>query len=152
MDHLGDPDFSFRGFSLWIHGWERDAVDFWDNNWLDITARFKSGGAMGSAVIVVAGTILHSTDLEYAAKTFAKLNDSLQGSAEFATLDPGFHLKLEARSTGAIGFTVEMFPGPDETYEYSTELDQTYLAPAVPALNTVVKAYGPRGERPPMTR
>jgi hypothetical protein len=66
MDDLGDPDVSLNGFSLWIHGWERDSAEFWDNNWLDITVRYKSSGAMGRATVVVAGTILHSTDLEYA--------------------------------------------------------------------------------------
>ena len=148
MDDSRDSDFSLNGFSLWIHGWERDSADFWDNNWLDITARFDTGGRMGSATVVVLGTVLHATDLEYAANTSAKLAEGLQAVAEFATMEPGFEIKLEALSEGRIGFTLEMVPGVDEMYEYSAKIDQSYLPPAVAALKSMMKRFGPRGERP----
>lgn len=148
MDHLGDPDFSLNGFSLWIHGWERDSAEFWDNNWLDVTAHFKRSGAMGSATVVVGGTILHSVDLEQAALAFAKLNDTLQGVAEFVTMDPGFEIKLEALSAGHVRFSLVMVPDVDELYETSAEIDQSYLSPAVTALQKLLAVYGPRGDRP----
>jgi hypothetical protein len=150
LGDLGDADFSLGGFSLWIHGWERDSAEFWDNNWLDITARFKSGGQMGSATLLVSGTILHSVDLEQAALSFAQITDTLQGVAEFCTMEPGFDIKLEALTAGRVRFTLEMVPGADELYEFSAEIDQSYLPAAMAALKNIVKTYGPRGERPPV--
>ena len=47
-EDFGQPDIAFSGFQLWIHGGApQEFQDYWDGNWLSVTAHC---GAMGADV------------------------------------------------------------------------------------------------------
>jgi hypothetical protein len=40
---LGEPDIKISGLEIWIHGNQfPDENDYWDGNWMDITATRES--------------------------------------------------------------------------------------------------------------
>ena len=53
---LGDPDIKIAALKIWVHGRQfEDAQDYWDGNWLRVTAHCGADG--GSAL--AHGSILH---------------------------------------------------------------------------------------------
>jgi hypothetical protein len=141
-----DPDFELAGFALWVHGWERqESADFWDANWLDITARYRSS----FTTVTVSGTIILSLDIEVALAQITKLNETLSGCATFETTEPGFKLSLKAGSRGQLELVVEITPDVvDEKHEFQAEIDQSYLPAALVGLEGILARYSPRGDRP----
>lgn len=59
-DNLGPPDITLNGLQIWIHGRQYpNDEDYWDGNWLNITAHCGSKGAD----VWTTGDILHVPDL-----------------------------------------------------------------------------------------
>ena len=57
---LGPPDLVVAGLQLWVHGRQfADADDYYDGNWLRVTAHCGASGAS----IWVQGAILMATDV-----------------------------------------------------------------------------------------
>lgn len=45
-DNLGQPDIKLNGLQIWIHGRQYpNEEDYWDGNWLNVTAHCGSQGA-----------------------------------------------------------------------------------------------------------
>jgi hypothetical protein len=55
-DNLGAPDIKLDGLQMWIHGRQfPNEEDYWDGNWLNVTAHCGSQGAD----VWTSGPILH---------------------------------------------------------------------------------------------
>lgn len=43
---FGTPDLKLQGLQIWVHGRQfPDAADYWDGNWLRVTAHCGESGA-----------------------------------------------------------------------------------------------------------
>jgi hypothetical protein len=48
-DNLGPPSLKIDGFALWVHGRQLpESQDFYDGNWLNVTAQRRLSFALGS--------------------------------------------------------------------------------------------------------
>jgi hypothetical protein len=60
-EDLGEPALKVAGFQLWIHGRQfPDSTDYYDGNWLRVTAHCGSSGAS----VWVQGAMLMVTDIQ----------------------------------------------------------------------------------------
>ena len=58
---FGEPHLVVEGLRLWVHGWEREEVEeFDDANWLRVAAHCSANGAR----VWTDGSILQTTDIE----------------------------------------------------------------------------------------
>jgi hypothetical protein len=59
-DSRGPPALKVVGFQIWIHGRQfPDSQDYWDANWLNVTAHCGANGAS----VWVSGAIVMVSDL-----------------------------------------------------------------------------------------
>ncbi len=60
-EKLGEPDIELAGLRIWVHGRQfPDNEDYWDANWLNITAC----GAQG-ATVRVSGNIIQLPEIAH---------------------------------------------------------------------------------------
>jgi hypothetical protein len=58
---LGTPDLKLEGLQIWVHGMQfPDAADYWDGNWLRVTAHCGGSGAS----VFATGSIIHLSELD----------------------------------------------------------------------------------------
>jgi hypothetical protein len=89
-----DPDLTFCGLSLWVHQRQfPNATDYWDGNWLAISATMEASGAF----VRCGGPILMTADIERFRNGVAAMAATLRGEAELFGLEPGLNVKLTTR-------------------------------------------------------
>lgn len=136
---LGDADLEFNGFRLWIHGRQfEQASDYWDGNWLNVTARVDSVTSHVSA----SGSFVHLSELAGLLRGCEQVYTSLKGRAELDCMEPNLFIALEG--TGAGGVNIEIRITPDhmrESHRYLTSFDQTYLPPIIAACRRIFDKY-----------
>ena len=143
---LGEPDLDFAGFQLWIHGREDpDSKDYYDGNWLRITAHCVLSGA----TVWVQGAALMATDI---AGLGAQCEAMLRGDADSASMDPlepMLKISLEAEgSLGHIRTRVEITPDHlAQFHRMEFDLDQSYLPGIVRQCSAIVREYPIRGNK-----
>jgi hypothetical protein len=77
-ENLGAPDIKLAKFQLWVHSRQfPQAEDYWDGNWLNITAHCGSRGAD----VWVNGSILASPDIASWLVALKEMNRVLSGEA-----------------------------------------------------------------------
>jgi hypothetical protein len=145
IEKLGEPDLRVDGFQLWIHGYQFPAcTDYWDGNWLRVTAHC---GALGASVWAT-GAILMNTDLRHWAEQCDALRTGGAHVAELAPLEPELKVLVKARDQlGHFVVTVQITPDhmtQGHTFEF--DIDQTYLPAIAEKCRTIVRAYPVRGE------
>ena len=125
-EDLGDPALRVGGLRLWIHGRQLpDAIDYYDGNWLRVTAHCGASGAS----VWAQGTILMTTDIERFA---GQCKELLRGTTTEAALDP---LEPQLRVTitavdrlGHLRARVEITPDHiSQSHTVEFEIDQSYL-------------------------
>ena len=143
MTRTADPDLRLEGFRLWIHRRERpDDFDYWDGNWLTVTALLEAPGAR----VEVHGTFLRTSELADFAVQVKQLHTTLVGTAELACMQPELRILLEGRGLGHIAATVELTPEPlNQSHRFRFEADQTLLRPMLTALEAILEEYPIRG-------
>ena len=98
-EQLGTPDIKLNGLQIWIHGRQfPNATDYWDGNWLRITAHCGTHGAD----VWTTGSILHVPDIVRWLADPEQLNRSLSGDANLVPLEPELRVKLAATQLGHI--------------------------------------------------
>ena len=138
-----EPDLQVGGFSLWVHGREfPDMDDYWDSNWLNVTARMEASGAR----VETEGPILRIDDLHGFAKDLATLNQTLKGSVELKPLEPNLCLSLQGNGLGQIAVELSITPDHlDQDHVFRFGLDQTYLGPLITSCEAIIEKYPVRG-------
>src|SRR5688572_25832186 len=90
--HLGEPSLSIAGFRLWVHSRQfPEAQDYWDGNWLNVTAQCAASGA----IVRVNGSILMVTDIEEWGNQCALIHQSLQGEAKLEPIEPELRITIQ---------------------------------------------------------
>ena len=146
FEKLGNPSIKFEKLKIWIHGRQfPDANDYWDGNWLLVTAHYAADGSSVST----SGAIIHLPEIAGWALGAKKIIDTLQGEAGLYCMEPNLAVILKAKSLGHID--VELSITPDDItqqHKYFFELDQTYLPPLIQQCEEVLQNYPIRGEAP----
>lgn len=69
LSKLGKPDLTISGLKVWVHGREyENSDDYWDGNWLRVTANCAEKGAFattlkGNAISRARGSVSSSRPL-----------------------------------------------------------------------------------------
>ena len=139
MKDGADPNLRLGGLSLWVHGREfPDSTDYWDGNWLVITALAQAGGARVEA----SGPLIRSDELQVFTRSLKSLSADLRGKAELACLEPGLHVVMEGDGLGHIAIMVEITPDQmTQSHSFDFNSDQTFLLPLISACEAVLERY-----------
>ena len=144
-DSLGAPTLKLVGFQLWIHGRQfPESQDFWDGNWLSVTAHCGANGAS----VWVSGAIVMVTDISQWATQCEALYESGQGEAALQPCEP--NLLVTLRSSDQIGhilMRVEITPDHmTQAHRMDFEIDQSYLPSLMTQCRAIVAEYPIRGQ------
>jgi hypothetical protein len=142
-EQLGKPDIKLNGLQIWVHGRQfPEATDYWDGNWLRITARCRAHGAN----VWTTGSILNLPALVSWLAELEDMNRSLTGEANLVPLEPELSVTLTADGLGHISMEVDITPdNMTQEHTFRFELDQTYLEPVIESCRKIINDYPIRG-------
>jgi hypothetical protein len=139
LDHLGQPDLELVGLRVWIHGREfPDSADFWDGNWLRVTAYCIYPDSM----VRTHGAIVHLREVVGLLRSCEQLYDTLQGRAGLDCLEPNLAVELTAETGGHINVEVAITPDHlSESHKFTDRFDQTYLPGVIAACKSILDRF-----------
>jgi len=139
MDKLGAPHIELAGLRIWIHGRQfANAADFWDANWLRVTAQCEAQ----SAVVKTGGSIIHLSELVAWLNEIEILQKNLLGQANLDCMEPELSVYLVGNGLGHIAMKVEITPDHlKQAHEFEFEIDQTYLTKLAQQCRNVLAEY-----------
>ena len=142
---LGTPDLKLEGLQIWVHGRQfPDLHDYWDGNWLQVTAHCGETGAS----VFATGSIIHLSELDRWRSETEALLKNLNGEAKLNCMEPNLAASLKAVSLGHITFEVSITPDQmTQRHWFQFSIDQTYLPPLVKQCRAILEAYPIRGSR-----
>jgi hypothetical protein len=142
-ENLGKPDIKIAGLEIWIHGNQYPAsIDYWDGNWLDITAKCTSEGA----VVWVSGNIIHLPDIEHLKSSCEHLYKNLKGKAELPCIEPNLSVEFRADTLGQISMIVNITPDHlNQDHKFNFEIDQSYLPNLISSCKRILSKYPIKG-------
>ncbi|MCU0224951.1 MAG: hypothetical protein MUF27_12980 [Acidobacteria bacterium] len=143
---LGEPDLKVAGFQLWVHGRQfPDAEDYYDGNWLRVTAHCGASGAS----VWAQGAILTVTDIAGFGDQCAAM---LSGGTNTAALDPlELELKVSLEAADGLGHVrAQVELSPDhllQAHRFEFAVDQTYLPGIIRQCAEIVEEHPIRGQQ-----
>ena len=88
-----EPDLGLAGLSIWVLGRQfPDQTDYWDGNWLNVTAHC----GVTSASVWASGAILTVSDIALWASQCVALYESGQGQAALQPCEPNLLVILRS--------------------------------------------------------
>jgi len=144
VDDLGEPNLRIEGFRLWVHGRESsESDDYWDGNWLRVTANCVESGAS----VWTQGSLLRTTDVSGFGDECAAMYRGDGETARLDPLEPEINVVLEATdSAGHIVARVEITPDHlSQQHRFDFTIDQSYLPEIITQCSGIVRAYPIRG-------
>jgi len=141
---LGEPDARIGRLHIWVHGRQfPDSQDYWDSNWLNVTAEYIGRDSRTKAH----GAIITAGELYEFASGLEILNRDLKGSAVLECMEPYLHVEVRAKSLGHIEIEVAITADPlTESHTYKEQIDQTFLPPILAGLRSVLTRYPVRDD------
>jgi hypothetical protein len=140
---LGAPDLKLEGLQIWVHGRQfPDLHDYWDGNWLRVTAHCGGNGAS----VFATGSIIHLPELDRWRSEAEVLLKDLNGEAKLACIEPELSVNLKSTSLGHI--TMEVSITPDHMIQrhwFKFDIDQTYLTPLIRECQSILERHPIRG-------
>jgi hypothetical protein len=122
-----------------VHGYERPVSgEYWDDNWLTVEIRVRAGGFRGKA----SGTIITSELAKFLSE-LSPLYESLNGSAEFATMEGQLSLRLVGDGKGHIELRGEVSDqaGVGNRLHFHLDFDQSQLGASIRELESVTSQF-----------
>lgn len=141
--NLGKADIEIAGLQIWVHGRQfPDSHDYWDGNWLSVTACCEAKGAC----VWVAGNIIHLSEIHILLSGAEKLYRDLKGKAELPCMEPELSLELTAKSQGQIEMTVDITPDNlSQGHSFMFKIDQSYLPGLLTGCKKVMHKFPVKG-------
>lgn len=138
INKLGDPDLKINQFKLWIHGRQfPNSNDFWDGNWLNISAYCGESGAN----VYVNGPLVHLSEIEEWLKLCQDLNQKLDGTATLKFTEPNLIFKIELEK-GSGTFSIYITPDLiNQDHWFHFDIDQSYLSSIISDSKIILKRY-----------
>jgi hypothetical protein len=114
------------------------ASDYWDGNWVTASVEVQAGGFRGSV-----GGRLRAEELAAFSTRFARLQESLRGTAEFATMEEWLSIRVEGDVRGhrVCRCVVRDEPGSRNALDGTLATDRTFTAATVAELAAAVQAF-----------
>lgn len=144
MDRPGEPHLEIAGFRLWIRRRQYpDSDEYWDANWLDVSARCEAHGAS----VRVEGPVLMAPDVERFLRECEALHEYLTGAATLDSAEPNLRVRLSADGrAGHLALAVRITPDAAmQRHEFTFALDQTYLPAVISQCRAILREYPVRG-------
>jgi hypothetical protein len=143
-DRLGKPDVKVAGLCIWIHGRQfQEAQDYWDGNWLNMTAHCAARGAD----VGCGGSTIHLSEISSFLSELEKLYQTLEGKAQLPCLEPELSVELTAESLGGIEMVVHITPDHlSQQHTFTFPIDQSYLPGLISDCKRVLDQYPIRGK------
>lgn len=112
--------------------------DYWDGNWISASVVVRAGGFRGS----IDGDI-RAEELDEFRRQFAQLLESLQGVAEFDTLEDWLSIRATGDGHGHIEIRCVVLdqPGIGNKHELTLASDQSFAKQTVSQLAEATKAF-----------
>lgn len=142
---LGDPDLQLAGLRIWIHRRQfPDSADYWDGNWLEVTAGCGGSGA----TVFATGPIIHLSELDRFRAESENLLKELKGEASLSCIEPELSAVLKSGPHGHITMEVSITPEfMSQRHWFQFEIDQSYLPSFLGQCHAILDAYPIRGCR-----
>ena len=139
LEKLGPPQLRIADLRVWVHGRQfPDALDYWDGNWLRVTACCSNPNSSVQAD----GPIVHLGELVRLCATLKQLYESLKGQALLKCMEPNLGVSLTASSNGHIDVRISITPDQmTEEHVFKDTIDQTYLPPMIAACEALLTLY-----------
>jgi hypothetical protein len=139
LEFLGEPDLVIAGLKIWIHGRQfPDSTDYWDGNWLRVTAYCNSPNAM----VKTGGPIIHLGEISGLLKGCEQLYSSLNGEAGLDCMEQELNVKLRAESGGSIKTKISVISNRlRDSHEFTYDIDQSYLPAIISACSNILEKY-----------
>jgi hypothetical protein len=115
--------------------------EYYDDNWLTVQIRADVGGFRGTVDVAIL-----TAELAAFLAELGPLHESLQGAAEFATLEGQLRLRLTGDGKGHIELvgTVADQPGTGNRLHFTLNFDQSQLRASIGELENVVSEFSVR--------
>lgn len=125
IEALGEADLQIAGLRIWVHGRQfPDAMDYWDGNWLRVTAYCIYPDSMVRAH----GSIIHLGELVGLLDGCARMNEALAGEAVLECIEPNLGAKLKMQWNGSISVRLDITQDQmTENHSFEDSIDQSYL-------------------------
>ena len=138
INKFGKPDLNMNRFKLWIHGRQYpNSDDFWDGNWLNISAYCGKSGAS----VYTNGAIVHLSEIEKWQNLCQDLNQSLSGIAELEFIEPNLVFKIELQK-GSGSLEIRITPDHmNQDHRFTFEFDQSYLSSIILDCKEILKKF-----------
>ncbi len=136
---LGEPSLVLGRLKLWVHGRQfPEADDYWDGNWLSVTAYYHRH----QSSVFADGPILHLGELWGLYQGCTRMHSTLRGKAALECIEPNLSLKLTAGPTGRVQIETTITPDQlTENHSYTDEIDLSYLPAINAALRSIFDEY-----------
>ena len=143
LEWFGQPALGIAGFRLWVQGRQfPDSNDYWDGNWLNVTAHCEAAGASVQA----SGALLLLPDIARWASDAQLLHSGKIDDAVLHSYEP--ELAISVHREGRLGhliLRVELTPVHlQQGHWFKFEIDQSHLPLIVSQCRAIVKEYGVR--------
>jgi len=144
FERLGAPHLKLEGLQIWVHGRQfPDAHDYWDGNWLRVTAHCGGSGAS----VFVTGSFIHLGELDRWLIEAQTLQRDLNGEAKLACIEPELSVSLKC-ILGQIAMEVQITPDHmTQRHSFQFGIDQTYLIPLIDQCQSILDEYPIRNSR-----
>ncbi len=133
------PAIEVAGLRIWVRGRQYpDAADYWDGNWLIVSAIYQSPGS----TVKTAGPIIHLSEIEALQSSCEILRTTLTGTAGLSCMEPELSFEVRAVCGGRMELSVSITPNAvKESHEFREEIDQSHLSLIISACRKVLNAY-----------
>ncbi|WP_175912153.1 hypothetical protein [Burkholderia sp. BCC1640] len=137
--HLSEPSLQIASLKLWVHCRQFPlAQDYWDGNWLYVTARCDSGHSS----VATRGSIVHLGELARLLDECERLYESLSGVAKLDCIEPNLSVTLTAQTVGHIDVQIDITPDHMlERHEFKESIDQSYLPAIISQCREILTEY-----------
>jgi hypothetical protein len=144
QDGWGSPDLRLAGFQLWVHGRQFEGSDdFWDGNWLRVTAHCAAEGASVRA----SGALVRVPELQSWAGECEDMLAFRYPGASLHCIEPNLAIEMRMdRQREAV--TLEVRITPDQATQehcFTFSLDPSSLSDFLRDLHGILDRYPVRG-------
>jgi hypothetical protein len=142
---LGAPAIAIGGLRIWVHGRQfSDSDDYWDVNWLRVTAHCGAPGAE----VWVSGAIIHLSELAGWLRESELMGQTLVGNATLKCMEPELQVEMEMRNEGKMSMIVHITPNNlAQQHQFNFDLDQSYLPNVINGCRDILSRYPVKGTR-----
>jgi hypothetical protein len=147
LQRLGEADLELGGLKIWVHGRQfPESSDYWDGNWLRITAFCRYPGAWVSTE----GTIIHLGEVAGFLDGLLRLHKTLEGTACLDCIEPELKVQLQGDGKGHVDLTIHITPDQlVQRHRFTDTIDQTFLPGIVASCQSILSKYPIRGSASP---